>query len=103
MGIFLFRGWLRQLVRWPWPLAIALIALGHLLIVGDVAGIVLFGGIFLYGVALLGLSWANGVRPSPEWRAGHDLLSVLAGVALYGVGTQLHGILAGVPVMTLSG
>jgi hypothetical protein len=29
-------------------------------------------------------------------------LSVLAGVALYGVTTQLHGILAGVPVMTLS-
>jgi hypothetical protein len=30
-------------------------------------------------------------------------LSVLAGVALYGVTTQLHGIVAGVPVMALSG
>jgi hypothetical protein len=37
-----------------------------------------------------------------DYRAGHDLL-LLAGVALYGVGTQLHGIAAGVPVMTLSG
>jgi uncharacterized membrane protein len=103
MGIFLFRGRLRQRIRWPWPLAITLLALGHLLTVGDLAGAVLFGGFFLYGTAVLGLSWAQGFRPSPECRAGHDLLSVLAGVALYGVGTQLHGIVAGVPVMTLSG
>ena len=103
MGIFLFRGRLRQLIRWPWPLAITLLALGHLVTVGDLAGAVLFGGLLLYGTAMLGLSWAHGVRPSPECRAGHDLLSVLAGVALYGVGTQLHGIVAGVPVLTLSG
>jgi uncharacterized membrane protein len=103
LGIFLFRGRLRQLVRWPWPFAVTLLALGHLLALGDLAGVVLFGGIFLYGMALLLLSWQRDVRPSPGWRAGHDLLSVLAGVALYGVTIQLHGILAGVPVMTLSG
>jgi uncharacterized membrane protein len=103
LGIFLFRGRLRQLVRWPWPLAIVLLALGHLLMLGDLAGLVLFGGLLLYGMVSLGLSSAQGVRPSPECRAGHDLLSVLAGVALYGVTTQLHGILAGVPVMGLSG
>ena len=68
MGIFLFRGRLRQLIRWPWPLAITL----------------------ALAVPLVAM-------------AGHDLLSVLAGVALYGVGTQLHGIVAGVPVLTLSG
>jgi uncharacterized membrane protein len=103
LGIFLFRGRLRQLVRWPWPLAVMLLALGHLLTLGDLAGLVLFGGLFLYGAALIAVSWADGVRPSPECRAGHDLLSVLAGVALYGVTTQLHGIVAGVPVMALSG
>jgi uncharacterized membrane protein len=97
LGIFLFRGRLRQLVRWPWPLAVLLLTLG------DLAGLVLFGGLFLYGAALIAVSWADGVRPSPECRAGHDLLSVLAGVALYGVTTQLHGIVAGVPVMALSG
>jgi uncharacterized membrane protein len=101
-GIFLFRGRLRQLVRWPWPLAVTLLALGHLLVLGDLAGMVLFSGLFGYGVALMLLSWQRDIRPSPDWRAGHDLLSVLAGVALYGVTTQLHGILAGVPVMALS-
>jgi uncharacterized membrane protein len=102
LGIFLFRGHLRQLVRWPWPLSVVLLALGHLLILGDLAGVVLFGGPLLFGMALILLSWQRDARPSPDWRAGHDLLSVLAGVALYGVTTQLHGILAGVPVMTLS-
>jgi hypothetical protein len=53
-------------------------------------------------MALMLLSWQRDARPSPDWRPGHDLLSVLAGVALYGVTTQLHGILAGVPVMALS-
>jgi uncharacterized membrane protein len=102
LGIFLFCGRLKQLVRWPWPLAVTLLALGHLLALGDLAGVVLFGGLFVYGTALMLLSWQRDVRPSPDWRAGHDLLSVLAGVALYGVTTQLHGILAGVPVMALS-
>ena len=83
MGIFLFRGRLRQLIRWPWPLAVTLLALGHLLTVGDLAGAVLFGGLFLYGTAVLGLSWAHGVRSSPECRPGHDLLSVLSGLALF--------------------
>jgi uncharacterized membrane protein len=102
LGIFLFRGRLRPLVRWPWPLAIVLLALGHLLTLGDLGGMVLFGGLLLYGMALILLSWQRDARPSPDWRAGHDLLSVLAGVALYGVTTQLHGIVAGVPVMALS-
>ena len=102
IGISLFRGRLRQLVRWPFALAIVLLALGHLLALGDLAGVVLFGGLLLYGMALILLSWQRDARPSPDWRSGHDLLSVLAGVALYGVTTQLHGILAGVPVMALS-
>jgi len=102
LGIFLFRGRLRHLVRWPWAFAIVLLALGHLLARGELAGVILFGGLLLYGMALILLSWQRDVRPSPDWRAGHDLLSVLAGVALYGVVAQLHGIVAGVPVMTLS-
>jgi uncharacterized membrane protein len=102
LGISLFRGRLRRLVRWPWSLAIMLLALGHLLTLGDLAGVVLFSGLLVSGMALMLLSWQRDARPSPDWRAGHDLLSVLAGVALYGVATQLHGIVAGVPVVTLS-
>ena len=36
-------------------------------------------------------------------RAGHDLMSILAGIALYGLMTQLHIVLIGVPVVTLGG
>jgi hypothetical protein len=35
-------------------------------------------------------------------RQGHDPLSILAGVALFGLMTQLHGALIGVPILTLT-
>jgi hypothetical protein len=34
-------------------------------------------------------------------REGHNMLSILAGVALYGVAIQLHVVFAGVPVIQL--
>jgi hypothetical protein len=44
------------------------------------AGVVLFSGLLLYGMALMLLAWQRDARPSPDWRSGHDFLSVLAGV-----------------------
>jgi hypothetical protein len=44
----------------------------------------------------------NGVRPSPEVRIGHDGLSLIFGAALYGIMTQLHPALIGVPIFALS-
>ena len=38
------------------------------------------------------------MRPSPVVREGHNLLSILAGFALYGVMVQAHAALIGVPV-----
>jgi uncharacterized membrane protein len=98
LGIFLFRGKLRQMVRYPMAIATIFWATGHLFANGDLAALILFGGLLLGMVLFILVASANGVRPSPEVRAGHDGLSLFAGVALYGVMTQLHPVLIGVPI-----
>ncbi len=77
-------------------------SVGHLLANGDLASLILFGGFLVYAVVHIVLGTMNGVRPTPEVRGGHDLLSILAGIALYGVMAQLHGALIGVPVFALN-
>ena len=103
LGIFLFRGSLRQTLRFPMAIAAICWAIGHLFANGDMRSLILFGGILAYGLAHLLVGLGNGVRPSPEVRGGHNLMSILSGVALYGVMTQLHPILIGVPVFSLGG
>ena len=56
----------------------------------------------IYALAHLSLGFANGIRPQPIIRQGHDVISILIGVALYGVFAQLHPLFTGVPVVTLS-
>lgn len=101
LGIFIFRGSLRQKLRFPLAIGTVFWAVGHLLANGDLASLILFGGLLVYALAHIVLGVANGVRPSPEVRSGHDLVSVLIGIALYGVMAQLHGVLIGVPVFQL--
>ncbi len=101
LGIFLFRGSLRQRLRFPLAIGVMFWAIGHLFANGDLASLILFGGLLAYAVAHFALGVANGVRPSPEVRSGHDLVSIVIGVALYGVMTQLHDVLIGVPVFQI--
>ena len=100
-GIFIFRGRLRQKLRFPMAFAVIFWATGHLLANGDMASVILFGGFLAYAVAHIVIGVMNGVRPSPEVRDGHDLLSVVMGIALYGVMAQLHGALIGVQLVQL--
>ncbi len=102
LGIFIFRGTLRQRLRFPLAIGVMLWAIGHLLANGDQASLILFGGFLIYGAAHYAIASLNGVRPSPEVRGGHDLLSIIIGIALYGVMAQLHGAVIGVPVFQLS-
>lgn len=102
LGIFLFRGSFRQRLRFPLAIGVIFWAVGHLFANGDLASLILFGGFLIYAIAHYALGVANGVRPSAEVRGGHDLISVVIGVALYGVMTQLHGVLIGVPVFQLT-
>lgn len=102
VGIFAFRGRLRQILRLPLAMAVILWSTGHLLANGDMASVILFGGLLAYGAVHLLGGLASGFRPSPEVRQGHDMLSVLAGVALYGVMIQLHAHLIGVALFSIN-
>jgi uncharacterized membrane protein len=99
LGVFLFRGRLRQHLRFPLAIAVMLWGAGHLFANGDLASLILFGGLFAYAAAHLALGWSYGIRPSPEVRSGHDILSLVAGVALYIAMVQLHPVLIGVPIL----
>lgn len=102
LGIWLFRGSYRQAIRFPFAIAAMFWGAGHLFVRGDQASLTLFGGLALYGLAHLLIGLANGIRPEPVVRKGHNLLSLIMGLALYGAMTQLHPILIGVPVLTLT-
>jgi uncharacterized membrane protein len=101
LGIFLCRGRWRQKVRYPMGLAVVFWASGHLLANGDRASVILFGGLLVYALVHMTIAALNAVKPTPEVRGGHDLLSLVAGLALYGVMSQLHAVLIGVPVLML--
>jgi uncharacterized membrane protein len=102
LGTFLFRGSYRQRLRFPMGIATVFWAVGHLFSNGDLASLVLFGGLLWVSAAHMAVAVSNGIRPSPEVRIGHDGLSLIFGAALYGVMTQLHPALIGVPIFALS-
>ena len=102
LGIFLFRGGLRQRLRFPMGIATMFWAVGHLFANGDMASLILFGGMLWVAGAHMAVAAINGVRPSAEVRIGHDGLSMIFGAALYGIMTQLHLALIGVPIFAIS-
>jgi uncharacterized membrane protein len=102
LGVFLFRGDLRQRLRFPMGIATVFWAAGHLFANGDLASLILFGGLLLGSVAHVAVAVANGIRPSSEVRVGHDGLSLIFGAALYGIMTQLHPAVIGVPIFAIS-
>jgi uncharacterized membrane protein len=101
LGIFLFRGSWRNRLKYPMALGVSIWALGHLLANGDTRTTLLFGGLALFAILHAILKSRSGVFVPSEVRQGHNLMSVLAGVALYGLAAQLHVIIAGVPLVTL--
>lgn len=101
LGIFLFRGSYRQRLRFPMAIATVFWAVGHLFANGDLASLILFGGLLLGSVAHMAVAMANGIRPTPEVRVGHNGLSLIFGAALYGIMTQLHPAIIGVPIFAI--
>ena len=100
-GIFLFRGSWRDQLRYPMAIGVVLWAAGHLLANGDGKSLVLFGGLALSAIVhALVLARAGGTRIA-DIRKGHNFMSVIAGIALYGIMTQLHYAVTGMALVEL--
>jgi uncharacterized membrane protein len=101
IGIFLFRGSWRNSLKYPMAFGVTIWAIGHLLANGDTRTTLLFGGLAVFAILHAILKSRSGAFLPSEVRQGHNLMSVLAGIALYGLAAQLHVIIAGVPLVTL--
>ncbi len=101
IGIFIFRGSWRNRLKYPMAIAVGLWGVGHLMANGDVATVTLASVLMIAALVHLVLLWSNLPYVPTDERGGHNMLSVLAGVALYGVMAQLHGVIIGMPVLTL--
>ncbi len=101
LAIFFFRGKARLFVRYPFAIAIIFWATGHLIANGDLASIIVFGGLLIYAVVFIILSLANRVFPSLEVRDRHDIFAVIIGLVAYVAMVLLHELIIGVPVLTI--
>lgn len=103
VGIFLFRGSWRNRLKFPVAYAVTFWSSGHVLANGDMRSTVFFLG-FL-GIALVHVFLTTRLTKwqASDVRAGHNILSVLFGIALYGIMAQVHTVIAGVPVIDLAG
>ncbi len=100
VGIFLFRGSWREQLKFPMALAIMFWGTGHILANLEPKAFLLFGGMMLIAAAYVGFK-RQLAREAPIIRRGHNLMSLIAGTALYALMAQLHVVLIGVPVVTL--
>lgn len=91
---------LKRYVGHPLSLAVILWAVVHLTANGDLASILLFGGLGLYAVANLVLSVAAGPTPPPPPQPrSKDLILIVAGLVGYAAVLFAHEWLFGVAVV----
>ena len=102
LSVFIFRGQLRQRLKSPLALSAVFLGIGHLCANGHLASVVLFGSAVIYGALVAAQACQASLRPSPEVRGGHDLFSLVMGLAIFGIAVQLHGAIIGVPVLVLT-
>jgi uncharacterized membrane protein len=102
IGIFLARGSWRNTVRCPMAIAVVFWAVGHLLANGEARSVVFIAGLAAAALLHAFLALRLTQRPPTDEREGHNFLSVLFGVALYALMSQLHGVLIGVHVIDLA-
>jgi uncharacterized membrane protein len=102
LGIFLFRGSWRLRIGYPMAWATVFWSGGHLLANGEGRSLVFFAGFALIALMQAFLHSRLVGKSAADVRVGHNALSLLAGLALYGLAAQLHGVIAGVPVIDIS-
>ncbi len=90
---------IKRITAHPMLIAVTLWAIAHLLVRGDWASLLLFGGLGLYAVLAMGLAWMRGARPAVTQKSPwFDGLVVALGLALYGGLLIAHPYLFGVSV-----
>jgi len=91
---------LKRFMRHPFLTGIALWALSHLLVNGDLASMVLFGG---FGVFALFDMWSSNRRgaekAAAKYPVSRDMILVAVGIIVYGAILHLHPWLFGVSAM----
>ena len=121
-AVWLFAGakvpWFKRIVRHPMLWGIGLFGIAHLLVNGEPAGVILFGGLALFGFAWQPLTdrrdatvdpagWQETRRttsfwPFAKWRARSDpvtLRPLIIGTVVYVILVLLHPWLFGMPVI----
>ena len=122
-AVLLFAGakgvpWFKRIVRHPMLWGMGLLGVAHLLVNGEAAGVILFGGLALFGLAWQPLTdrrdaaadpirWQETRRttsfwPFAKWRARSDPVTfrpLLIGVIVYLALVLLHPWLFGAPVI----
>ena len=93
------RGNLRAFLRHPMLLGLLIWSGVHLLANGDRAGTVLFGAFFAYAIVDLVSAVGRRAVRTFQPKAKHDVIAVLAGVAVALVIMTFHRVLFGVAVM----
>ena len=89
----------KKITAHPMLWAVVLWAITHLLVRGDWASVILFGGLGLFAIVSMGLAWLRGVRPATTQKnAWLDGLVVVLGLGLYGGLLAVHPYLFGVSV-----
>jgi uncharacterized membrane protein len=88
-----FGAWGARAVRHPQLTAVALWAVAHLLVNGDAASVVLFGGLLLWALAtilLINRDEPLRARP-PRQPVAKEITAVVVAIAAYGIAGYVHG------------
>jgi hypothetical protein len=100
-GISLCRGSWRNVLRNPYGLGAALIFIGHIIDIKGPFGLIGSLVVIALGVGSFILAFRTKNYVPSVMRDGHNILSLLAGAALFALTVQLHSVLFGVAVFQL--
>lgn len=93
-----FKSPVRRAIRHPQLAGMKVWALSHLLVNGDLASIVLFGGLLAWAVvSLIFINKRDGARgPKPDWTMQGAVIHLVATAVIFGAVAFVHGVWLGV-------
>ena len=92
---------LKRFTSQPMLWGVVLWAMAHLLANGDLASLVLFGGLGVFALAMMWLEYAHkAVLLSENQPVSRDLITVAAGLLAYGIFIVVHAYLFGTAIIS---